>query len=484
MTDPNPRPAGVPSVSAAPATPSRVGRVVQVNVSPGGVPKLPVPVALVGPLGLEGDDHHDRTEHGGPFRAVCLYSVEAIGRVRAEGHPIGPGSAGENLTLQGIELSTLAAGHRLAVGDTLVLEITKPVTPCQTIRGSFADGRIARISVKTHPLDSRLYARVLVPGVVRPGDEVRVLPALPDTDAPIHALLDRLDANERANMLANWRAAQAGGVDVRILDDGELAAAATPRVPDSNFNTALGLRALPHLQPEVLAFFAANTSVAWIDTATVPWPGAVPESAGAVLAGDPDPVAVALERHDARPSLARIAVRRLDENEALAWERTTIAGFGFTGTLADAWLACAPAIARDPRMHLFLAEIDGEPAGAAGLFVHRDVGALGPGSVVPAFRGRGVHAALIAARLHLGMELGCDLLAGWARQDSQSERNMTRLGLRRIWTRHTYRWTPGADGASAPASFTGDAIAAAGSGTPTAEAGAATEAAIGGAPRG
>ncbi len=65
-------------------------RVRQVNVSSGGVPKLPVPVARVGRLGLEGDDHADRTEHGGPFRAVCLYSIEAIERVRAEGHPIFP----------------------------------------------------------------------------------------------------------------------------------------------------------------------------------------------------------------------------------------------------------------------------------------------------------------------------------------------------------------------------------------------------------
>lgn len=449
MTGPYPRSTGVPSARVASAASAPAGRVAQVNVSPGGVPKLPVDAAFVGSLGLAGDDHHDRTEHGGPLRAVSLYTVEAIARVRAEGHPIAPGSAGENLTLQGIELSTLAAGHRLAVGESVVLEITKPVTPCQTIRGSFVDGRIARISVKTHPLDSRLYARVLRAGVVHPGDPVRVLPPLPDSDAPVHALLDRLDANERANMLVTWRAAQAGGVDVRILDDGELAAAATPAVLDSNFNTALGLRALPHLLPDVLAFLRANTPVAWIDTAAPPWRGAMPESTGAVLAGDPDAVLAALERHDARPRLARIEVGRVGANEALAWERTTVDGFEFTGVLADAWLASAPAIARDPRMHLFVAEIDGEPAGAGGLFVHRDVGALGPGCVVPAFRGRGVHAALIAARLRLALELGCDLLAGWAREDGQSERNMTRLGLRRIWRRHTYRWTPEVDDASA-----------------------------------
>jgi len=151
-------------------------RVVQVSVSPGGVPKLPVDSARVSTLGLEGDDHNDRNVHGGPFRAVCLYSMEAIRRVRADGHPIAPGSVGENLTLEGLELSTLTPGDRLAVGGTVVLEITRPASPCDTIRGAFADGRIGRISILAHPLDSRLYARVLAEGTVRPGDGVRVLP--------------------------------------------------------------------------------------------------------------------------------------------------------------------------------------------------------------------------------------------------------------------------------------------------------------------
>ena len=105
-----------------------------------------------------------------------------------------------------------------------------------------------------------------------------------------------------------------------------------------------------------------------------------------------------------------------------------------------AWLAAVPGIARDHRWHLFVAELDGAPVGAAGMFVHRGAAALGPGSVMPAFRGRGVHAALIAARLGLALELGCDLAAAWARQDGPSERNLRRLGLDRIWTVHSYRW--------------------------------------------
>src|SRR5215213_10769158 len=94
--------------------PAATGRVLQVNVSPGGVPKQPVVEARIGRDGLEGDGHHHDAVHGGPHRAVCLMAVEAIDRVRADGHPgVVPGAVGENLTTAGFELATLEPGARL-----------------------------------------------------------------------------------------------------------------------------------------------------------------------------------------------------------------------------------------------------------------------------------------------------------------------------------------------------------------------------------
>jgi MOSC domain-containing protein YiiM len=55
------------------------------------------------------------------------------------------------------------------VGE-VTLEITKPAHPCRNIASSFADGDISRLSAKIHPGRSRMYARVLSPGLVRPGD--------------------------------------------------------------------------------------------------------------------------------------------------------------------------------------------------------------------------------------------------------------------------------------------------------------------------
>jgi MOSC domain-containing protein YiiM len=152
----------------------RSGRVASVNVSPGGVPKLPVAEQWVGDLGLADDGHIEPAPmHGGPYQAVCLYSVEAIGRLVAEGHNAFPGAFGENLTLEGIEMDSLAEGDRLTIGEGgLVIEMTWNAAPCSKQAQWFNDGRFARISHKTHPNDARWYARVISEGPVRPGDTV------------------------------------------------------------------------------------------------------------------------------------------------------------------------------------------------------------------------------------------------------------------------------------------------------------------------
>jgi len=151
-----------------------VGRVVSVNVSPGGVPKRPIEGAWVGTLGLE-DDGHTSPDHGGGRAAVCLYSTEAIGRVAADGHTAFPGAFGENLTIEGLDWGSLAAGDRLTIGDDgLELELTKNAAPCEKQARWFVDGAIERISVKRYPDDARWYSRVLSEGRVEVGDRVEV----------------------------------------------------------------------------------------------------------------------------------------------------------------------------------------------------------------------------------------------------------------------------------------------------------------------
>ena len=149
-------------------------RIVQVNVSNGGVPKLPVDEAHVGRLGLDGDAVNHPKIHGGPERAVCLFPMELIEALRAEGHPISPGDVGENLTVAGLDWAALDAEAVLDVGAAR-LQLTTRVEPCKTIAGAFADGQFKRIKPARVPDQTRWYARVLREGTVRPGDPVEVV---------------------------------------------------------------------------------------------------------------------------------------------------------------------------------------------------------------------------------------------------------------------------------------------------------------------
>lgn len=150
-------------------------RIVQISVSRGGVPKTAVPMARVTTEGLEGDAQRDREHHGGRERAVCLYSIEAIERLQAEGHSIAPGSIGENVTVEGLDWSALVPGDHLLLGDHVLVQVTRYTSPCVNIQGSFKDGEFGRVSQKRHPGWSRVYARVLVEGTIRRADPVRRL---------------------------------------------------------------------------------------------------------------------------------------------------------------------------------------------------------------------------------------------------------------------------------------------------------------------
>jgi MOSC domain-containing protein YiiM len=151
------------------------GRIFQLNRSGGGVPKLAVREAWLTPAGLEGDRQRDLRFHGGPERALCLYSLERILELQREGHAIFPGSVGENVTVVSLDWARLEPGSRLALGDEAVVEVTRYTTPCKTIADSFARQDFTRISHKQHPGYSRVYARVLRTGRLAVGQTVRLI---------------------------------------------------------------------------------------------------------------------------------------------------------------------------------------------------------------------------------------------------------------------------------------------------------------------
>lgn len=146
----------------------------QISISDGGVPKLPVLEAKVSEQGVDGDRQRNLKFHGGPDRAVCLYSLELIERLQDEGHPIDPGATGENLTLSGLNWDEVYPGVRLTIGPELQLEVTSYTTPCHHNGRWFRDEDFSRIAQKLNPGWSRVYAKVLRGGIVRPGDVAEI----------------------------------------------------------------------------------------------------------------------------------------------------------------------------------------------------------------------------------------------------------------------------------------------------------------------
>ena len=413
------------------------GRVLQVNVSGGGVPKLPVGRAWVGTLGLDGDKHRENTVHGGPHQAVCLYGIEAIERLQSEGHPVEPGSVGENLTTTGIEWSLLPVGSRARIGSTLELEVASSTTPCKTQTRNFRDGHFSRISIALHPSDSRMYARVLREGEVKPGDEITILPPATGSRALDQLLLNRLDKAEIKSSLAAWRAAVDSGFDVRILDDGDLSMSASPDIRGPAFNRAAGFARMPHLVEMATDFYDENRCRGWLIAETAPWPGAEEGVTINVFAAAPDEVPSA----DLPAGLAIRPIKPSDGATVQAIHAQTGA-VGVEDDQRDPWEQVYTRLATHPHRTVLLAELDGEPVGAASVHVSGKAGWLRGASVIPRARGRGIQRALISARVQLAIERGCDIVGAWAEPEGPSAHNLKRMGMRVIGTRRHFLYVP------------------------------------------
>jgi len=145
------------------------GTLIQINVSAGGMPKIAVSEAEVSRDGVAGDWQTNRKYHGGPDRAVCLFSQELYAWLADEhGIALQPGSIGENFTTAGVDLMALRKGDRLRVGKC-VIEITNVRVPCKNLLQW--DLRLLE-AIKEH---SGWVAKVIEEATVRPGDAIELL---------------------------------------------------------------------------------------------------------------------------------------------------------------------------------------------------------------------------------------------------------------------------------------------------------------------
>jgi MOSC domain-containing protein YiiM/GNAT superfamily N-acetyltransferase len=420
--------------------PLATGKVLHVNVSQGGVPKHPVERAWVGRFGVEGDRQSENTLHGGPHRAVCLFAMEAIERMQSEGHPLVPGSVGENLTTWGVEWSLLPVGSRARVGDALELEMASSTTPCRKQTHNFADGNFNRMLIDRHPSDSRMYARVLNAGEVKTGDEIVVLPPAPGSRAQDELLLKRLDRAEAKSSVAAWKAARDAGYDIDFREDGETALTAAPSIPGPAFNQAIGFARLPNLIDVATSFFEEHRTPGWLWLAEPPpWDTAAePALTLGIFAADPRAIAD-------EPVPVGVAIRPLAAHEGRLVSRvssgsTTPGGVSAGGP--DPWPDVYERLGRDRARTLFIAEMDGEPVAYGSLHVSARTGWLRGATVAPDARGRGIQRALLAARARAALEAGCDLVGASAEPGELSARNLERVGMRQVGVRMSFPYRP------------------------------------------
>jgi MOSC domain-containing protein YiiM len=137
-------------------------------------------------VNVEGDDQADRRVHGGPDKAVYAYSLDEIRAWEEElGREIGPGGFGENLTIEGVDVSGARVGERWRIG-TVLLETTEPRVPCFKLNLRMGDSRFGkRFLAAGRP---GAYLRIVEEGELGAGDPVEVV-RRPDHDVTMRLMM-------------------------------------------------------------------------------------------------------------------------------------------------------------------------------------------------------------------------------------------------------------------------------------------------------
>ncbi|MCH7584350.1 MAG: MOSC domain-containing protein [Acidobacteria bacterium] len=126
-------------------------------------------------VNLVGDDQADRRAHGGIHKAVYGYASEDYQWWSDQlGRSLAPGTFGENLTTEGVEVGAAVVGQQWRVGD-VVLEVSEPRVPCYKLGIRMDDPRFPTLfSAADRP---GTYLRIVEEGSLAAGDRIEIGPA-------------------------------------------------------------------------------------------------------------------------------------------------------------------------------------------------------------------------------------------------------------------------------------------------------------------
>ncbi|MBI5415448.1 MAG: MOSC domain-containing protein [Candidatus Omnitrophica bacterium] len=142
-------------------------RIVSINISRGGIPKLPVSSVRLISSGLEGDGHN-HAKHNTPLQAVCIQDIEKLIDLSRNGYSLSPGKAGENLTVENLHVNNLPLGTVLQFSGGVVLELSKIRKPCYVMDAIHP--RLKEDAVGRHGM----YAKVIREGFLIVGETIAV----------------------------------------------------------------------------------------------------------------------------------------------------------------------------------------------------------------------------------------------------------------------------------------------------------------------
>ena len=144
--------------------------------------------------GLVGDEQSDTQHHGGPDQALYAYAQQDADHwTQALQRDLRPGSFGENLRIEGLDVTGARIGERWRIGRDVEVQVTAPRIPCKVF-SNFLDvpDLVARFLSAGRP---GAYLRVLATGRIEAGDRVTVLER-PEHDVTVADVL-RIHTRDR-----------------------------------------------------------------------------------------------------------------------------------------------------------------------------------------------------------------------------------------------------------------------------------------------
>ncbi len=122
--------------------------------------------------GFEGDQQADLKNHGGIDKAVLAYSADHL-KAWSErvGREVTPGCFGENLTISGLDESSVCVGDEIEIGDA-ILQVSQPRQPCFKLAALWKENLMIKWVVNSG--FTGWYFRVLKSGTIAQSMPVRI----------------------------------------------------------------------------------------------------------------------------------------------------------------------------------------------------------------------------------------------------------------------------------------------------------------------